>query len=180
MAGLPPEQRQAIEMAFFSELTHHEIAGQLKGAARHGQSAYPARITPAAQRAAENCMIDEAQQDQAALYVLGSLEGEELRAFEAAMAGNSELRALVRDLRDAAGAVALHAPAQLPPGAVKQRIMREIASDADKTMTKETVSRATNWIPGRSPPCFSFSAAYWFTIANNCGARLRKRAIPIR
>jgi RNA polymerase sigma-70 factor (ECF subfamily) len=26
---LPPEQRQAIELAFFSDLTHHEIAEQL-------------------------------------------------------------------------------------------------------------------------------------------------------
>ena len=29
LGGLPPDQRQAIEMAFFSELTHHEIAAQL-------------------------------------------------------------------------------------------------------------------------------------------------------
>ncbi len=27
---LPPEQRQAIELAFFNDLTHHEIAAQLK------------------------------------------------------------------------------------------------------------------------------------------------------
>ena len=30
LGGLPPDQRQAIEMAFFSELTHHEIAAQLQ------------------------------------------------------------------------------------------------------------------------------------------------------
>lgn len=29
LATLPPDQREAIEMAFFSELTHHEIATQL-------------------------------------------------------------------------------------------------------------------------------------------------------
>ncbi len=29
LGNLPPEQRQAIEMAFFSELTHHEIAEKL-------------------------------------------------------------------------------------------------------------------------------------------------------
>lgn len=30
LASLPLEQRQAVEMAFFSELTHHDIAEQLK------------------------------------------------------------------------------------------------------------------------------------------------------
>jgi RNA polymerase sigma-70 factor (ECF subfamily) len=29
LGSLPPDQRQAIEMAFFSDLTHHEIATQL-------------------------------------------------------------------------------------------------------------------------------------------------------
>lgn len=29
LGGLPPDQRQAVEMAFFSELTHHQIAAQL-------------------------------------------------------------------------------------------------------------------------------------------------------
>jgi RNA polymerase sigma-70 factor, ECF subfamily len=29
LGGLPPDQREAIEMAFFSELTHHDIAKQL-------------------------------------------------------------------------------------------------------------------------------------------------------
>jgi RNA polymerase sigma-70 factor (ECF subfamily) len=27
--NLPPEQRQAIDLAFFGHLTHHEIAAQL-------------------------------------------------------------------------------------------------------------------------------------------------------
>ncbi len=29
LGALPPDQRQAVEMAFFSELTHHQIAAQL-------------------------------------------------------------------------------------------------------------------------------------------------------
>ena len=92
-------------------------------------------------------MITDEQQDLAALYVLGSLEAEQAGAFEASLKADAELSALVRELREAAGAVALSAPSRIPPAALKQRILREIASDSEKTRTKEIVSRGSSWIP---------------------------------
>jgi anti-sigma-K factor RskA len=45
-------------------------------------------------------MIPDDLQDQAALYVLGSLDPEESIRLEAAMRGSAELRALVREMAE--------------------------------------------------------------------------------
>ena len=92
-------------------------------------------------------MIAEEQQDRAALYVLGSLDSDEVAAFEGAMKSDPELRALVRELRETASAVALSAITKQPPAALKARVLREIAGDSAKSQTKETVVRAATWIP---------------------------------
>ena len=60
-------------------------------------------------------MISEEQQDQAALYVLGLLEPREAAAFESELNANAELRDIARELREAAGTVALTVPPQTPP-----------------------------------------------------------------
>jgi len=60
-------------------------------------------------------MIPEEQQDQAGLYALGLLEPDQTAAFESALGGNAELRALVRELREATGDLALTVPAQTFP-----------------------------------------------------------------
>ena len=54
-------------------------------------------------------MISEEQQDQAALYALGLLGADEDAAFESELRANAELRDLVRELREAAGDLALTA-----------------------------------------------------------------------
>jgi len=72
-------------------------------------------------------MITEEQQDQAALYVLGLLEPDEVPAMESALSANAELRDLVRELGEAAGVLALSVPAQPPSPGLKQRVMRQIA-----------------------------------------------------
>ncbi len=92
-------------------------------------------------------MIAEEQQDRAALYVLGSLDADEVVAFEAAMKSDAELRTLVHELREAASAVALSAAAKQPPPALKAAVLREISGEAEQIRTKETVSRASAWIP---------------------------------
>jgi len=73
-------------------------------------------------------MIDEQQQEQASLYVLGALPPEEEQAFEAQLRGKAELRALVRDLQRAASSVAMSAPAAPPPAALKDKVLRRIES----------------------------------------------------
>ena len=90
-------------------------------------------------------MISEQQQDQAALYALGLLDADEDAAFQSELRANAELRDLVRELREAAGDLALTAPLVLPPASLKERIMGEIATKRVVPMPTERAS--LGWIP---------------------------------
>ena len=91
-------------------------------------------------------MISEEQQDQAALYALGLLGTAEDAAFESELKVNAELRDLVRELREAAGDLALTTPSLQPPASLKQRIMREITTKQVIPMPPE--QRASfGWMP---------------------------------
>ena len=90
-------------------------------------------------------MISEQQQDQAALYALKLLDADEDAAFQSELRANAELRDLVRELREAAGDLALTAPSVLPPASLKERIMGEIAT---KRVVPMPAGRASlGWIP---------------------------------
>jgi anti-sigma-K factor RskA len=71
-------------------------------------------------------VIDETMQERAAAYALGALDENEARAFEGALRVDPELRALVRELRSVAEALAGTAPALEPPAAVKARVLLAI------------------------------------------------------
>ena len=91
-------------------------------------------------------MISEEQQDQAALYALGLLGTAEDVAFESELKVNAELRDLVRELREAAGDLALTTPSLQPPASLKQRIMREITTKQVVPMPPQ--QRASfGWMP---------------------------------
>ena len=91
-------------------------------------------------------MISEEQQDQAALYALGLLGTAEDAAFESELKVNAELRDLVRELREAAGDLALTTPSLQPPASLKQRIMREITTKQVVPMPPQ--QRASfGWMP---------------------------------
>src|SRR4029078_8606168 len=92
-------------------------------------------------------MISEEQQDQAALYALGLLDADEDAAFESELKANAELRDLVRELREAAGDFALTAPSLLPPASLKERIMREIATDTKRVIPTPASRGSFGWIP---------------------------------
>jgi len=91
-------------------------------------------------------MISEEKQDQAALYALGLLGAGEDAAFESELRANAELRDLVRELREAAGNLALAAPSLRPPASLKQRIMGEITLEAKRVVPMPR--RASfGWVP---------------------------------
>jgi anti-sigma-K factor RskA len=90
-------------------------------------------------------MNSEEQQDQAALYILGLLEPHEAAAFESALNANAELRDVARALREAAGAMALTAPPQMPPASLKQRIMHEITTK--RVVSMPTRRTSFDWVP---------------------------------
>jgi len=92
-------------------------------------------------------MIPEEQQDQAALYALGLLEPHEATAFESQLSANAELRNVVRELREAAGSVAFAAPPRTPPASLKERIMREIAAEAEERKVVPLRRRPLSWVP---------------------------------
>ncbi len=90
-------------------------------------------------------MIPEEQQELATLYVLGSLDPNETAEFEAAMRKDAELRTLVNELRESAGALALAAPDRQPPPELKQRILLDIA--VEKSRGAGSSARSTTWLP---------------------------------
>ena len=92
-------------------------------------------------------MISEEQQDQAALYVLGLLEPHEVAAFETELNANDELRVIARELREAAGDVALTAPPRTPPASLKQRVMREIAMKTEEPAPVLQQRAPFGWVP---------------------------------
>lgn len=92
-------------------------------------------------------MIPDEQQDQAALYVLGQLEGAELGAFESLVTASGELRELVTELREAAGDLAFAAPSMTPPASLKSGVMRRIAAERSALPIESTRTGSLNWIP---------------------------------
>jgi anti-sigma-K factor RskA len=80
-------------------------------------------------------MIDERHEELAALYALGLLEGAERSAFEAEMAGNAELAALVDSLNTTATDLAFSAPQLAPPPELKERILAATAAPVETAKT---------------------------------------------
>jgi len=92
-------------------------------------------------------MIADEQQDQAALYVLGLLEGEELSAFEVSLEANRELRSLVAELSESAAELAFAAPSVMPPASLRAKIMEQIATARVATPVESSRTKSLNWIP---------------------------------
>jgi anti-sigma-K factor RskA len=89
-------------------------------------------------------MIDEQLQEQASLYVLGLLESPEAQAFEARLAGDTELRRHVDGLTENVAQLAHAAPQRPLPPELEARILAEIR--ATKTPVAFPVQRSS-WIP---------------------------------
>lgn len=73
-------------------------------------------------------MTDDRQQELAALYAFDLLEGAEKTAFEAELAADASLRALVAQLRETATTLAHVAPAATPSPALKDRILQKVSA----------------------------------------------------
>src|SRR5262249_50734927 len=74
-------------------------------------------------------------------------DADEDAAFESELRANSELRNLVRELREASGDLALTAPSLLPPASLKQRIMGEIALETKRVVSMPTKRASFGWMP---------------------------------
>jgi anti-sigma-K factor RskA len=90
-------------------------------------------------------VIDEMLQDDAGLFVMRMLPPDETAAFEKRLATDSELRAFVNQLEDAAGHLAYAAPTVAPPPNLKQRILSEIRREV--RVVPMTMGRRFTWVP---------------------------------
>lgn len=82
-------------------------------------------------------MIDERQQEFAALYVLDLLEGAEFAKFEAELKEDGKLQQFVRELREASSLIAQRAPQVDSPPELKERVLaafRESKSNAAESL----------------------------------------------
>jgi anti-sigma-K factor RskA len=106
-------------------------------------------------------MIDERTEELAALHALDLLEGDEKAAFEARLAADSGLQAMVRDLRDPAAALAFAAPAVAPPPELRARLLEKIGRSAPR----EAGGDSAKLIPFRLPLLIPWAAAAVFAFA---------------
>jgi anti-sigma-K factor RskA len=100
-------------------------------------------------------MIDERTEELASLYAFDLLDGAELAAFEARLAGDAELRALVRELRETASALALTAPAAALPAGLKSRLLAQIPDRPHATPFTPFV-----WIPWALAACLAVASVW--------------------
>jgi anti-sigma-K factor RskA len=114
-------------------------------------------------------MITERQEELASLHALGLLEGAERSAFEAELAGNAELRALVDSLTESSAALALAASQMEPPATLKARILeacaepgRSAAAQPAGTVTPFPMNR---FLPWAAAAAFAV-AATWLATQN--------------
>jgi anti-sigma-K factor RskA len=106
-------------------------------------------------------MIDERHEELAALHALDLLEGAELSAFEATLAHDAELRALVATLRETSAALALSAPAAPPPSAnLRARILNSAVPRAPAP-GDVIPFRVPTWFGWAAAACFLFAALFF-------------------
>ena len=96
-------------------------------------------------------MISDHQEDDAALSALGLLDDDERARFARELAADTDLRALTRELREAAASLALAAgPRTLPPPAeLKARLLARVAGEnpgAPPPNTKAVSGPWMNWL----------------------------------
>lgn len=96
-------------------------------------------------------MIDERHEELAALYALGLLEGKERAQFEAALARDLDLQALVRELRETSVSLARTA-AVTPPPALKARVLASIDAATAGDHVPGNIVRPSFFSLGRFAP----------------------------
>jgi anti-sigma-K factor RskA len=105
-------------------------------------------------------MIDERTEELASLYAFDLLEGAELAAFEAALAQDAGLRALVFELRETAGALSLAAPAAAPPAWLKSRLFVSLTEKSREEDRRVTPFAPLAWFPWAIAACLALTSAW--------------------
>jgi anti-sigma-K factor RskA len=111
-------------------------------------------------------MIDEHQEELAALHAFDLLEGEDRERFVSELARNPELRRLVAELRLSSTALAHAAPEADPPSELKARVLASASAlERDTGIPGALASTGSlipfrAWIPWLAAACIA-AAAVW-------------------
>jgi anti-sigma-K factor RskA len=99
--------------------------------------------------------MNERLEEQASLYVLGLLEGNEAAAFERRLQSDAELRALVDRLDETAAAIAQSAPPRNLPPELRAKILGQISRGKDVSFPRRAI-----WIPWAIAAGLALTCAY--------------------
>jgi anti-sigma-K factor RskA len=102
-------------------------------------------------------MIDERHEELAALAALDLLDPADQAALDTAVAANPELGRLVRELREAAAALAHAAPSVEPPPDLRERVLAE--ARAERTARRSSTLTFPFMIPWAVAACLAAAAA---------------------
>jgi anti-sigma-K factor RskA len=105
-------------------------------------------------------MIDERTEELASLYAFGLLEGAELAAFEASLARDAGLRALVLELREAASLLSLAAPPAAPSAELKSRLLARLAEKPRADDRRADPIAPLAWIPWAIAACLALASVW--------------------
>ncbi|MGI8435528.1 MAG: anti-sigma factor [Chthoniobacterales bacterium] len=98
--------------------------------------------------------MNEDLEDQAALYALDLLEGDERSAFEARLGREPELSALVDALRESAASLAHTTPPRQPPPFLEEKIMAAIRTHTPHSAVR---SIGSSWLPWALAACLAIA-----------------------
>jgi anti-sigma-K factor RskA len=117
--------------------------------------------------------VNEQVEEQASLYVMGLLDGEEATNFERRLESDADLRALVDELDATAAKLALATPVRSLSPALRSRILSEVH-------TGKTVAfpRRQAWIPWAIAACLALTVCY--LLAERAGLRHRVKRLAER
>ncbi len=122
-------------------------------------------------------MMDERKEEQASLYVLGTLPPGEVAAFEAELKRDAELQQLVDALQISRDALAGSVPRVDPPPALKQKILDKIDAREKVVPLPVNPPRANDklaWFPWALAACLAVLCAISFTKENSMKEKLNK------
>jgi anti-sigma-K factor RskA len=117
--------------------------------------------------------MNEQLQEQASLYVVGLLDGDEALAFERRLRSDAELREFVDQLDETAAAISHDARPRTLPTDLRARVLGQIRSG--KTLV---LPPRSTWIPWAIAAALALSCAY--LLAERSGLRKRIRHLQER
>ena len=92
-------------------------------------------------------MSSEEREELASIYVLGTLEGDEVAAFERELTAHPVLAALVTELESASTILAMSVPQHKAPEVIRQSVFQQIRREVPAIEAPRRSAFSFGWIP---------------------------------